>query len=144
MGPSCFQPAPIVLRGAAGRVLHADQLLPRATAGQMTATSFVWIHGLASVRASQKSDALMALAQRSGAGCLRVDMTGHGQSEGGLDDVTLSSWVQDVDCAVQHAALPAVPTASGGSTRVRHWLVSMLFIRHIVCPRSLTIRPRNC
>jgi pimeloyl-ACP methyl ester carboxylesterase len=129
---------PIVLRGAAGRALHADQLLPRATGGQKTATSFVWIHGLASVRASQKSDALMALAQRSGAGCLRLDMTGHGQSEGGLDDVTLSSWVQDVDCAVQHAALPAaVPTASGGSTRVRYWLVSMLFIRHVV-PRSLT------
>ena len=96
------QMQPIVLRGAAGRALHADQLLPRATGGQKTATSFVWIHGLASVRASQKSDALMALAQRSGAGCLRLDMTGHGQSEGGLDDVTLSSWVQDVDCAVQH------------------------------------------
>eukprot|EP01043_Picozoa_sp_COSAG02_P063851 COSAG02_NODE_9164_length_2305_cov_1.947869_3_plen_125_part_00 len=104
----------VLLRNAAGRSLHADQLLPRLGS---QATTLVWLHGLASVRRSQKSDALLRLAQKWGTGYLRVDMTGHGDSDGCLDDVSVSSWIDDVECALQHvteslslnAATPPIP-----------------------------------
>ena len=93
----------IALRSAAGRVLRGEQLLP----GRRPALNFVWLHGLASVAVSQKSDALVSLAARLGAGCLRVDMTGHGKSEGGRTDITLSAWLEDAAALVAHAAQPA-------------------------------------
>lgn len=92
----------VVVRSAAGRTLHADQLLPQRLC--RPPTTFVWLHGLASVRRSQKSDALLGLVQKWGAGYLRVDMTGHGKSDGSLDDVTVSSWMEDVQCTLQHVA----------------------------------------
>lgn len=91
---------PVALRSAAGRTLHADQLLPRSLCAPPTI--FVWLHGLASVRRSQKSDALLGMAQKWGAGYLRLDMTGHGESGGCLDEVTVSSWIDDAQCALQH------------------------------------------
>lgn len=99
----------VALRAACGRLLRADQLLP-SSASSAARLTFVWAHGLASVRGSQKSDALVALAQRYGAGCLRLDLTGHGESEGGRDDVSLTAWLADLECAVQHAE-------AGGSRR---------------------------
>ena len=82
-----------------GRGLVADVLLP----GRL-ATTFVFIHGLASVREGQKSDAIFGLARRLGAGAIRVDMTGPwGESPGNLAEVTLTRWIEDVEIALRHA-----------------------------------------
>lgn len=105
----------VQLRAACGRQLRADQLLPSTAAAGALPLTFVWAHGLASVRQSQKSDALMALAQRNGAGCLRLDLTGHGESDGGRDDVTLTAWLDDLECAVQ--AVPEITPEAGSGGR---------------------------
>jgi len=110
----------VLLRSVAGRSLHADQLLPRLGT---QATTLVWLHGLASVRRSQKSDALLRLAQKWGVGYLRLDMTGHGDSDGCLDDVSVSSWIDDVECALQHVA-ESLSLSAATPPRVRLSLVA--------------------
>ena len=119
----------VTLRSAAGRTLHADQLVPQHLA--RPPTIFVWLHGLASVRRSQKSDALLSLAKKWGAGYLRVDMTGHGESDGRLDEVTVSSWVEDVQCALEHIAAWS-PQSAVASPQVRSPAVQLCLVC-VVC-----------
>ena len=117
----------VTLRSAAGRTLHADQLVPKHLASPPTI--FMWLHGLASVRRSQKSDALLSLAKKWGAGYLRVDMTGHGESDGCLDDVTVSSWVEDVQCALRHVAAWS-PRSAVAFPQVRFPAIARALSRH--------------
>eukprot|EP01047_Picozoa_sp_COSAG01_P033386 COSAG01_NODE_2453_length_7674_cov_13.713003_9_plen_243_part_00 len=110
---------PVTLRSGCGvagrRILRGEMLPPRPAAATTSGARlcFVWVHGLGSVSASTKSDALLGLARRLGAGMLRLDMTGHGESAArsrpqravgdaaeGMDDVTLTAWVEDIAAAV--------------------------------------------
>ncbi len=128
----------VVLRSAGGRTLHADQLLPRRRSSPPT--TLLWLHGLASVRRSQKSDAVLGLAQKWGGGYLRVDMVGHGDSDGCLDDVTVSNWIDDVECALQHVIASSPMTAARPPrvcTPLQHALAAS---RHFVSTVYLLIR----
>ncbi|MCK5941116.1 MAG: alpha/beta fold hydrolase [Planctomycetes bacterium] len=56
---------------------------------------YVFLHGLGSVRAGEKSASLLAHASARGRGFLRFDMRGHGDSSGQLGRVAVSELVAD-------------------------------------------------
>ena len=58
--------------GTPRRRLIADFWRPTTTTPD---TTLLYVHGLASVRKGEKSEALLRLAQRTGAGFMRLDMT---------------------------------------------------------------------
>jgi pimeloyl-ACP methyl ester carboxylesterase len=69
--------------------------------------SYVYLHGLASVRAGEKSSSLLAHAAASGRGCLRFDLRGHGESSGKLGRTLVSALIADVLAVLGHTG-PAV------------------------------------
>lgn len=56
----------------------------------------VWLSGYRSDMDSTKATALDAEAGRRGLGLLRFDYSGHGRSEGRLEDGTISRWLEEV------------------------------------------------
>jgi pimeloyl-ACP methyl ester carboxylesterase len=56
----------------------------------------VWLSGYRSDMESTKATALDAEAERRGLGLLRFDYSGHGRSEGRLEDGTISRWLEEV------------------------------------------------
>ena len=56
----------------------------------------VWLSGWRSDMESTKAIALDAEAGRRGLGLLRFDYSGHGRSEGRLEDGTISRWLEEV------------------------------------------------
>jgi pimeloyl-ACP methyl ester carboxylesterase len=56
----------------------------------------VWLSGWRSDMESTKATALDAEAGRRGLGLLRLDYSGHGRSEGQLEDGTISRWLEEV------------------------------------------------
>jgi pimeloyl-ACP methyl ester carboxylesterase len=80
-------------------------LLPKGDA-----PTFIWFCGFKSEMESTKAEALAAWAQTKGAGCLRFDYSGHGQSGGRFEDGTISRWLDEAAeiCALALAAGPAV------------------------------------
>jgi pimeloyl-ACP methyl ester carboxylesterase len=59
------------------------------------APGVVWLSGYRSDMASTKATALDAEAERRGLGLLRFDYSGHGRSEGRLEDGTISRWLEE-------------------------------------------------
>jgi pimeloyl-ACP methyl ester carboxylesterase len=55
----------------------------------------VWLNGYRSDMDSTKATALDAEAERRGLGLLRFDYSGHGRSEGRLEDGTISRWLEE-------------------------------------------------
>jgi pimeloyl-ACP methyl ester carboxylesterase len=55
----------------------------------------VWLSGYRSDMESTKATALDAEAERRGLGLLRFDYSGHGRSEGRLEDGTVSRWLEE-------------------------------------------------
>ncbi len=55
----------------------------------------VWLCGYRSDMGSTKAAALDAEAERLGLGLLRFDYSGHGRSEGRLEDGTISRWLEE-------------------------------------------------
>ena len=55
----------------------------------------VWLCGYRSDMDSTKASALDAEAERLGLGLLRFDYSGHGRSEGRLEDGTISQWLAE-------------------------------------------------
>jgi alpha-beta hydrolase superfamily lysophospholipase len=55
----------------------------------------VWLSGYRSDMGSTKATALDAEAERRGLGLLRFDYSGHGSSEGRLEDGTISRWLEE-------------------------------------------------
>jgi len=55
----------------------------------------VWLSGYRSDMDSTKATALDGEAERLGLGYLRFDYSGHGRSEGRLDDGTISRWLEE-------------------------------------------------
>jgi len=60
------------------------------------APGVVWLCGYRSDMDSTKASALDAEAERRGLGLLRFDYSGHGRSEGRLEDGTISRWLEEV------------------------------------------------
>jgi pimeloyl-ACP methyl ester carboxylesterase len=56
----------------------------------------VWLSGYRSDMDSTKATALDAEAGRRGLGLLRFDYSGHGRSEGRLEEGTISRWLEEV------------------------------------------------
>jgi pimeloyl-ACP methyl ester carboxylesterase len=59
------------------------------------APGVVWLSGYRSDMESTKASALDAEAERRGLGLLRFDYSGHGHSEGRLEDGTVSRWLEE-------------------------------------------------
>lgn len=57
---------------------------------------YLFLHGLGSVRAGEKSTSLLAHAQASGRAFLRVDLRGHGESSNRIGKVAVSELIADV------------------------------------------------
>lgn len=57
---------------------------------------YLFLHGLGSVRAGEKSTSLMAHAQAAGRAFLRIDMRGHGESSNRIGKVAVSELIADV------------------------------------------------
>lgn len=55
----------------------------------------VWLGGYRSDMDSTKATALDSEAERRGLGCLRFDYSGHGRSDGRLEDGTISRWLEE-------------------------------------------------
>ncbi|HJU32314.1 MAG TPA: alpha/beta fold hydrolase [Hyphomicrobiaceae bacterium] len=59
----------------------------------------IWLCGLKSEMTSTKASALAQWAREAGAPCLRLDYSGHGQSEGRFEDCTLGQWLEEARAA---------------------------------------------
>ena len=59
------------------------------------APGLVWLSGYRSDMDSTKATALDAEAERRGFGSLRFDYSGHGRSDGRLEDGTISRWLEE-------------------------------------------------
>jgi pimeloyl-ACP methyl ester carboxylesterase len=59
------------------------------------APGVVWLSGYRSDMESTKASALDAETERRGLGLLRFDYSGHGRSEGRLEDGTVSRWLEE-------------------------------------------------
>jgi pimeloyl-ACP methyl ester carboxylesterase len=62
---------------------------------QSGAPGVVWLGGYRSDMDSTKATALDAEAERRGLGCLRFDYSGHGRSDGRLEDGSISRWLEE-------------------------------------------------
>jgi pimeloyl-ACP methyl ester carboxylesterase len=74
----------------------------------------VWLSGYRSDMESTKATALDAEAARRGLGLLRFDYSGHGRSEGRLEDGTISRWLEEV-LALMRAETDGPQIAVGSS-----------------------------
>lgn len=73
--------------------------------------SYVFLHGLGSVREGEKSASLLEHARRRGRGFLRFDMRGHGESSGRLGQVAVTELIADAERVLERTG-PAVVVGS--------------------------------
>jgi len=71
-----------------GQQVVADHLPGRSP-------GYLYLHGMGSVRAGEKSDSLFAHAKAQGRAATRFDFRGHGESSGSLGQVTIRDLVAD-------------------------------------------------
>lgn len=77
--------------------------------------AYLFLHGLGSVRAGEKSTSLFAHAAATGRACLRFDFRGHGDSTGELGDVPIGDLIADtVQVLEQHGPCAVVGSSLGG------------------------------
>lgn len=104
---------PLRLRSADGTTLAGDELPGRSPA-------LVFLHGLGSTRAGDKSASLLGYARRTGRRVVRIDMRGHGASAGRLAALTVSGLVADARAALDHSG-PAILVGSSLGGLVAAW-----------------------
>ncbi len=68
---------------------------------QSGAPGVIWLSGYRSDMDSTKATALDAEAERRGLGLLRFDYSGHGRSEGRLEEGTISRWLEETLALIQ-------------------------------------------
>ena len=83
-----------------GERIVLDVVPPRAPC----ATSFVYVHGLGSHRGGEKALFLERNLVGRGFGFARVDLRGHGASDGKLESITLTRLIEDVEAVLAHLA----------------------------------------
>lgn len=76
-----------------------------------TAPTVVFLPGYMSDMAGGKAQAVMEWAQRRGRGCLLLDYTGCGQSDGAFADGSLSRWRDEVVALIDHLGIESVQLA---------------------------------
>ncbi len=96
------EPAPersleIVFRNNVGRRLAGTLLLPAANA---PVPAVVFSHGMGSGRTSSRNRAIADRLVKAGVAAFLIDFTGHGSSEGSMEDATLERMSQDLASAI--------------------------------------------
>jgi pimeloyl-ACP methyl ester carboxylesterase len=104
-------PAPAT-RGFELRVAGTGLLRGDLLAGEDPA--YVFVHGLGSVRAGEKSNSLLAHAAARGRGFLRIDQRGHGESTGRIGQVTIGELIADLQSLLEHVGPSLVVGSSLG------------------------------
>ena len=84
---------------------------------------YLFLHGLASVRAGEKSEHILAHARECGRAFVRFDFRGHGESSGALERITLSGLLEDARAALA-AAGPSLLIGSSLGGLVASWLAA--------------------
>lgn len=79
--------------GAARRRIAYLATVPLSQSG----VSAFWLSGFMSDMVSTKATALTQWADRHGHGCVRMDYSGHGQSEGRFIDGTIGRWLDEAE-----------------------------------------------
>lgn len=87
------------------------------------APGLVWMSGFKSDMVSTKASVLAPWAQARGAGFLRFDYSGHGQSSGRIEDSTIGDWLAESDAVF--GALADGPQVLVGSS-MGGWLALLL------------------
>lgn len=82
--------------------------------------NYVFLHGLASVRAGEKSASLLAHAAARGQGFVRFDMRGHGESSGQLGQVSVSELIDDAERVLARSGPANVIGSSLGGLVAAH------------------------
>ena len=97
----------MLLHPAPGAALAGDHL-PGAP------PAFVYLHGLSSVRAGEKSDALLRRAAARGRAFARFDFRGHGTSSGEIGRITLTDLIADTETVLRHVGRSVLVGSSLG------------------------------
>ncbi len=113
------------------------QLLPHSAPGEPAVSiayryrkpkenkpTFVWFCGFRSEMESLKANAVSQWAQENGAGCLRFDYSGHGNSGGRFEDGTIGAWLAQAAAVYEHA-LSGGPAVFVGSS-MGAWIALLL------------------
>jgi pimeloyl-ACP methyl ester carboxylesterase len=106
-------PVPFELAPAPGHTLAGDLLPGRAPC-------LVYLHGLGSSRAGDKSSALFARCAQRGQAAARFDFRGHGESSGELGDLLLSDVIADAMAVAQWAGPCVLIGSSLGGLAAAH------------------------
>lgn len=92
----------------AGEMVVGDHL-PGSSPG------YLYLHGLGSVRAGEKSASLMRHAATRGRACTRFDFRGHGDSSGTIGQVTIGELIADTVLVLErHGPANVVGSSLGG------------------------------
>jgi pimeloyl-ACP methyl ester carboxylesterase len=90
-----------------GEFVQGDELPGRAPA-------YLFLHGLASARAGEKSSSLFAHARATGRAAVRFDLRGHGESTGRLGRTLVSDLILDVVRMLERTGPAVIVGASLG------------------------------
>lgn len=104
---------PFRLEVGAGEAIVGDEL-------PGTGPGYLFLHGLGSGRAGQKSETLLAHARAHGRALLRYDLRGHGSSCGKLGRSTISELIDDAIAALALRGPTVVVGASLGGVVAAH------------------------
>lgn len=88
--PDALRFEPFELAVADGHVVRGDLLRGRGP-------SYVYLHGMGSVRTGEKSASLAEFAAAAGRPFLRVDLRGHGESSGRIGTISVSELIDDAE-----------------------------------------------
>jgi len=88
----------------------------------------VFLGGFKSDMTGSKAGALARWAAEKGAGCLRLDYSGHGRSEGRFEDGTLTRWLEEARALVE--AQTQGPVVLVGSSMGGH--IALLLLRQLM------------
>jgi pimeloyl-ACP methyl ester carboxylesterase len=100
----------------------------RQAAGHADKPSLMFLSGFKSEMRAIKADAVAKWAQGRGVGCLRLDYSGHGQSEGRFEDGTVSRWLEETQAAFRQ--LTEGPQVLIGSSMGGH--IALLLLRDLL------------
>jgi pimeloyl-ACP methyl ester carboxylesterase len=112
--PPPFEPFRLELGG--GQWLVGDELR-----GELPC--HVFLHGLGSARAGEKSASLAIHAAGRGRACLRFDMRGHGESSGELGRVAVSELIADAVRVLEYTG-PATVVGSSLGGLIGAWVAA--------------------
>lgn len=105
-----------------GQAPHVRRIAAIASPGLDTSATVVWLGGYRSDMTGTKAIALEAQARALGAGFLRFDYSGHGQSSGHYTEGTISLWLEEALAVIDRLAsgrLVLVGSSMGGWIALR-------------------------